>query len=314
MEKAKVAVLKGGSSAEREVSLMTAEKIMASIDTSKYDAYEIEAEADGGCGWVEELINSRPDFVLIALHGGIGEDGSVQGLLECLGVPYGGSGVLASAVGMDKYISKTIMKANSIPVADDIFLPKDADYRIKLDAMAGMGFPLVVKPNKGGSGIGIAYADNIEELARAIEEAAAHGGDVLVEKFIDGREVTCGVAERNGRLEVMPILDIDMKEGRYDYKARYEDDRSDIGFSSLPDFMQVMIREIAKKTYRALNCSGYARVDMIVSQEQIYVLEINTLPGLTVRSLIPRALEGESGGVTAFIDCIILEGMRRWNK
>lgn len=309
-----MAVLKGGSSAEREVSLMTAKKIMASIDTNKYDVYEIEAEADGGCGWAEELINSRPDFVLIALHGGIGEDGSVQGFLECLGVPYGGSGVLASAACMDKYISKTIMKSNSIPVADDIFLPKDADYRIKLDAMAGMGFPLVVKPNKGGSGIGISYADNIEELSRAIEGAAAHGGDVLVEKFIDGREVTCGVVEKNGRLEVMPILDIDMKEGRYDYKARYEDDRSDIGFSCLPDFMQVMIREIAKKTYRALNCSGYARVDMIVSQEQIYVLEINTLPGLTERSLIPRALEGESGGVTAFIDCIILEGMRRWNK
>lgn len=311
MKKIKIGLLSGGSSPEKNVSFMTRQKILESINLEKYEILEIEIPNSKDKEWIKTLIDSKPDVVLSALHGGKGENGAVQGLLECLEIPYVGSKVLGSAIGMDKYLSKEIMKASYIPVPDDFFIKKEENHLLLIDKIIHMGFPLVVKPNLGGSSIGISFVDSKKELISAIELVKNMNDDVLIEKFIHGREVTCGVVEKNSELFVMSVLDIATTEGFYDYKARYEDDRSLIHFSTLPEFLQTMIQEIAKKVFKVLRCNGYARVDMIVCEEQVYVLEINTLPGMTYRSLIPKAIEGKGDAFQDFLDCLIQEELKR---
>lgn len=311
MKKIKVGLLSGGSSPEKNVSFMTRQKILESINFEKYEILEIEIPNSQNKEWVKTLIDSKPDIVLSALHGGKGENGAVQGLLECLEIPYVGSKVLGSAIGMDKCLSKEIMRASYIPVADDFFIRKEENHLLLVDKIVHMGFPLVVKPNLGGSSIGISFVDSKKELISAIEIVKNMNDDVLVEKFIHGREVTCGIVEKNSELFVMSVLDITTTEGFYDYKARYEDDRSLIYFSTLPEFLQTMIQEIAKKVFKVLRCNGYARVDMIVCEEQVYVLEINTLPGMTHRSLIPKAIEEKGDAFQDFLDYLIQEELKK---
>ena len=304
--KTKVLILYGGSSIEREVSLMTAEKILSNIDYDKYEVSKIEVPHNKkNTEWVTNIIKIKPDIVFIALHGGDGENSSIQGLLECLDIPYTGSKVIGSAISMDKYLSKNIMRINYIPVPQDIIIRKNDDYTEVLDKITQIGFPLVVKPNNGGSSIGIYVVNNIEELADAIDKVKEMNDDILVEKFISGREVTCGIFEKNGVLNVTSVLDIGTKGKFYDYSEKYEGETSFADISTLPDYLQSMIKQIAKKVFRAVNAKGYACVDMIVSEEQVYVLEINTLPGMTVKSLLPKAVEKSGNPFSSFIDMLI---------
>lgn len=307
----KVLILYGGSSAEREVSFMTAEKILSNIDYDKYEVSKIEVPAKNkDTEWVSNIIKIKPDIVFIALHGGKGEDGSVQGLLECLNIPYVGSRVLGSAISMNKHISKTIMRYNYIPVAPDVFIGKNEDYTEVLDKIVQIGFPLVVKPNSGGSSIGISVVSNIDELAEAIDNVKDLGDDVIVEKFVSGREVTCGVFEKNGQLNVTSVLDIGTKSRFYNYSEKYEGDTSFADISKLPDYLKSMIKQIARKVFTAVNAKGYACVDMIVSEEQVYVLEINTLPGMTVKSLLPKAVENSGNPFSEFINLLIEDKLK----
>lgn len=305
MKKIKLGILKGGTSNEREVSLMTYEKIINNIDKNKYNILEIEVPEFENNDWIKKLIDEKPDVVLIALHGGKGENGAVQGLLECLNIPYVGSKVLGSSIGMNKNLSKKIMRYNYISVPEDFFIALKDDYKKNIESIEKIGYPLVVKPNCGGSGIGISIVRDRKSLINAIEIVKKLKDDILIEKFISGKEVTCGIVEKDGVMEVMSVLDIDTYDGFYDYNARYKDNRSKIDFSVLPEFLQTMIQEMAKKVFKCLECSGYARVDMIVSEEQVYVIEINTLPGMTSRSLIPKALENKENAFSAFLDTII---------
>lgn len=306
MGKLKLVVLYGGSSNERDVSFMTYKSVMESLNKEKYKIYDIEVPKDlNDHNWVYKLMEVKPDLVFIALHGGLGENGSLQGLLDCLNIPYVGTGVLGSALGMDKRVSKKLMRVACIPVPDDVFIKKNEDYTKYLKDINSIGYPVVVKPNTGGSSIGIVVAVDEGGLEKAIKNIQKMGDDILVEKYIEGREVTCGIIEANDGIEVMNVLDIGTTEGFYDYKARYEDDRSRIDFSTLPEYLQQMIKEIAKKAFNILRCKDYARLDMIVSEEQVFVLEMNTLPGLTSRSLIPHALEGGGKNLTEFLDELI---------
>ncbi|MCL2351773.1 MAG: D-alanine--D-alanine ligase [Firmicutes bacterium] len=305
-KKLKVAVIYGGE-AEREVSIMSSKEILKSLDRRKYDCAPIEIPAGGGAAWVGELMAAAPDVVLLGLHGGIGEDGSLQGLLECLRIPYVGSKVQGSAIGLDKAMSKLIMRARHIPVADDVFIKKGEDFARFREEIARLGLPLVVKPNRFGSSIGVSIVRDPAELDAAAARVRALDDDILIEKYLRGQEVTCGVLETPEGLEVLTVLDIDADSGDafYDYHAKYFNEMTKIEFSSQPDFVQTMIQEIAKDVFRALNCSGYGRVDMIVSEEQVYVLEINTLPGLTSHSLIPKAARGKGLDFPAFLDRLI---------
>jgi D-alanine-D-alanine ligase len=305
MEKTKVVILAGGSSTEREISFQTSEEMYKNLDKNKYDIDIISIPNDSSNQWVIKLINSKPNIVISALHGGDGEDGTVQGLLECLNIKYIGTKVLGSALGMDKYLSKQIMKLNHIPVAEDVFILKNEELCTYEEEVNKLGYPLVVKPNKGGSSIGISIVNDYDALIKAIDIVKALGEDILIERYIQGREVTCGLVEGRNGVEVLTVLDIDSNSTFYDYRAKYEDDTTKIVFSTLPKFLQDMIQEIAKKVFVTLKCRGYARVDMIVKEEQIVVLEINTLPGMTSHSLIPKAIQGKGSSYSEFLNSLI---------
>lgn len=301
----RLCILSGGNSYEREVSISSAKEIYKNLDKSKYNIEIIEIPKDGSLKWIEKLLFSPPDLVLIALHGGMGEGGQVQGLLECMNIPYIGSGVLSSALCLNKYMSKMIMRHSRIPVLDDVLIKNERDFIIYEDIINDMGYPLVVKPNLGGSSVCISIVKNQTELRAAAEKIFKLDDFALVEKYIKGNEVTCGILETPEGLSILPVLDIKTDRGFYDYDAKYVDDGTVISFSSLPEFQKSMICEISKKVFKILNCKGYGRVDMIVYQEQIIVLEMNTLPGLTSHSLIPKAASTENNSFSDFLDHII---------
>lgn len=305
MDKIKVALIDGGNSTEREVSFKTSNEMYKNLDKNKYDVQIITIPNNNINDWVMELIKSKADIVLSALHGGSGEDGTVQGLLECLNIPYVGTKVLGSALSMDKHLSKQIMQLYNIPVAQDVFIKLNEEFKNYEDDINKLGYPLVVKPNKGGSSIGITIVNTKQELIKAIDLVKQLKDDILIEKYIQGREVTCGLVENKTDIEVLTVLDISANSTFYDYKSKYEDDTTKIVFSTLPKFLQDMIQEIAKKVFIILKCKGYARVDMIVHQEQVVVLEINTLPGMTSHSLIPKAIEAKGLSYSQFLDTLI---------
>ena len=291
---------------------MTAQKILDNIDYDKYEVSKIEVPYNKeNTEWVSNIIKIKPDIVFIALHGGDGENGAVQGLLDCLSIPYTGSSVLASAIAMNKYVAKSIMRLNYIPVPADILIRKNMDYTEVLDKITQIGFPLVLKPNSGGSSIDIYVANNIDELANAMDKLSDVDDDILIEKFISGREVTCGIFEDKGKLNVTSVLDIGTKSKFYNYSEKYEGETSFADISTLPDYLQSMIKQIAKKVFLTVNAKGYACVDMIVSEEQVYVLEINTLPGMTVKSLLPKAVEKSGNPFSSFIDMLIDNELKR---
>ncbi len=309
--KIKLGVLIGGDSSERDISIETAKEVLKNLDKNKYEIQEIMIDENNHNQWIRSLLDTPPDVVLSALHGGKGENGSVQGLLECMNIKYVGSGVLASALGMDKQISKMMMSINHIPIATDLFIKKEESIILYEEKINELGFPLVVKPNNGGSSIGVSIVNNFDALITAFEFIKNIPDDILIEKYISGREVTCGVVETENGIEVLTVLDISTEKTFYDYAAKYSDETTKIDFSTLPEFLQVMIQEIAKKVFCIFNCKGYARVDMIVHEEQVYVLEINTLPGLTSHSLIPKAATGKGMDFSQFLDLIIQQEMNR---
>ncbi len=306
MCKVKIALLVGGNSAEREVSYASAENISASLDMSKYEVVTCQVPENQSTDWIYKLKDINPDIVLSALHGGSGEDGSVQGLLKCMGIPFVGSGVEASALCMDKSICKTIMKSAFIPVIDGICIKRNSNIAVYEETLSRIGFPLIIKPNRGGSSLGISVAENMEQLKTAVKLVFdSFNDDALIEKYIYGREVTCAVLQAEGGPEVISVLDINRKRGIFDYEAKYVDKDWSGGISNLPEYMQDTIIGIAKKTFSLLGCEGYACIDMILMDEQVYVIEINTLPGMTAKSLIPNAVKALGMDFGSFLDRLI---------
>jgi|GEM_PF-36182 len=306
----KVCILMGGRSNERDISIKSAREIFKSMSKEKY--FVTLVDVDKSNDWIECILRSAPDIVINALHGGLGEDGSVQGLLQSFNIPFLGSGVMASSLCIDKSVSKDIMKFHSIPVAPHVLLKRDTNMEMEIYNINKMSYPLVVKPNKGGSSIGVNIVNNESELNDSIQSIT--DDDILVEKYMLGKEITCCIIENKNELEVMTILDINSKNFFYDYNAKYVNTATNIEFSKLPDFLKTMIHEISKKAFRVLGCSQYATVDMIVNEEQITVIEINTLPGLTTRSLMYKAAIEKYGGLGNFIDILIENRLECLNK
>ena len=301
--KKKIGVLSGGKSAEREVSFMSAENILNALDKEKFDVKQYIVPKEKNTDWIKEIVNDPPDLMLNLLHGGDGENGAVQGLLDCMGIRYYGSEVLSSAVCMSKNVSKTLMRAYSIPVAEDIFVKKDRSLEdIEIEKM---GFPVIVKPNCGGSSIGIYVAENYEELKDAFEKIRDMGDDILIEKYIKGNEITCCVIKTDDKLNVLPILDIQTDGKIFGYNEKYDRKNARVRFSELPEFQKTMIKEIAKKTFDILECDDFAAVDMIVKEEQVYVIEVNTIPGLTKNSLLTQAVEVSGTAFKKFINMTV---------
>lgn len=281
----KVGVLFGGRSAEREISLISGAGVLAALQSRGIDAHAF----DPGTQSLAELAAQGFDRVFIALHGRYGEDGSLQGALELLGIPYTGSGVMASSVGMDKITTKKIWLQENLPTPRYLTIDAGTD----LDAVvAELGLPLIVKPPLEGSSIGITKVTQAEQLKDAVALVTSMDEAVLAEEFVSGREFTVAVLGQGASARALPIVEIVAPEGKYDYQNKYfTDDTQYHCPASLPEGLAQEIQRHAVNAYRALGCEGWGRIDVLVRESDMrpFLLEVNTSPGMTTHSLVPMA-------------------------
>jgi D-alanine-D-alanine ligase len=285
----KVAVLMGGKSAEREVSLMSGAGVLKALQSKGVDAHAFDpAERD-----LVELKRKGFKRCFIALHGRFGEDGTVQGALELLGLPYTGSGVMASAISIDKVMTKRVWIAEGIPTPRYTLLHRGAYGRDDVIGIPDdLGLPLIVKPAREGSSIGVAKVQGYSEMQAAVDAAAALDADVLCEQFVAGDEVTCPVLGTGETARALPVIRIVAPEGNYDYQNKYfTDDTKYLVPCGLPEGEEAAIQEIVLKAYRVLGCRGWGRVDVMIdaASRKPSLLEINTSPGMTGHSLVPMS-------------------------
>ena len=285
MKNKRIGILMGGLSSEREISLKTGEAIFEALKERGYDAVQIVVDRD-----LDKKLRETPiDIAFNALHGTFGEDGSVQGLLECLGIPYTGSGVLASALAMDKLKAKELFRLHNVPTPPYYSIEtSDLD---KLEKTHGsFGFPAFVKPRSQGSSVGAGRAMDLPELTKRCEEAAKFDRSILVERFVAGREIAVAVLDGRalGAIEIVP------KGGFYDYKSKYTKGESEYFYPArLSPTRYKGVLMLAERASRCLGCTGATRVDLLVTEgENEYVLEVNTLPGMTKTSLLPKIAAG----------------------
>ncbi|MGC4367747.1 D-alanine--D-alanine ligase [Hydrogenophaga sp. R2] len=281
----KVAVLMGGRSAEREVSLMSGTGVLKALQSKGVDAHAFDpAERDLG-----DLKREGFARCFIALHGRFGEDGTVQGALELLGIPYTGPGVMASAVAMDKLMTKRIWLAEGLPTPAWRQVRSAAETRA---AFAALGSPMIVKPVREGSTIGLTKVTTLEQCDAAYVLAAGQDPMVMCEQFIAGDEVTCPVLGTGEQARALPVIRIVAPDGNYDYQNKYfTDDTKYLVPCGLPEGEEAAIQTLVLKAYRTLDCRGWARADVMIdaATRKPYLLEINTSPGMTGHSLVPMS-------------------------
>jgi D-alanine-D-alanine ligase len=300
----KVAVLMGGSSAEREISLLSGNGVLAALRSQGVDAHGFDpAERELG-----ELRHEGFARCFIALHGRHGEDGSVQGALELLGIPYTGSGVMASAIAIDKVMTKRIWLAEGLPSPKFVRLAADRQQREQLRAVPDvLGLPLVVKPPREGSSIGITKVTGYSQMQDAVALAARYDSDVLCEQFIDGDEVTCPVLGSGEAARALPVIRIVAPDGAYDYQNKYFTDVVQYQCpSGLAEEEEREIQRIVLAAYRVLDCRGWGRADLMVrrSDRKAFLLEMNTSPGMTSHSLVP--MSARAAGISYEALCVQL--------
>jgi D-alanine-D-alanine ligase len=281
----KVGVLLGGRSAEREVSIMSGEGVLTALQSLGVNAHAF----DTGKHSLAELAAQQFDRVFIALHGRYGEDGSLQGALELLGIPYTGSGVLASALAMDKAMTKQVWLAHGLSTPKFEMLSQGSDWKA---VVAYLELPLIVKPAHEGSTMGLTKVTEIDQLPQAYELAARFDKQVIAEQFIDGLEVTCAVLGQGEQAQALPLVRIVAPQANYDYQHKYfSDDTQYFCPSGLPVEQEKSIQKMVLAAYQALGCRGWGRADVMVrgSDNKAFLLEMNTSPGMTGHSLVPMA-------------------------
>ena len=298
----KVAVLMGGQSAEREVSLMSGTGVLQALRASGVEAHAFDpAERDMGA-----LKTEGYSRCFIALHGRFGEDGTVQGALELLGIPYTGSGVMASSMAIDKVMTKRLLVPEGLPMPTHVLLRRGhysaADVNKAVD---DLGLPLIVKPSREGSSIGLTKVHSRLEMRSAVDQAAVLDADVLCEQFIDGDEVTCPVLGTGADAYALPVIRIVATNGNYDYQNKYFTDTTQyLVPCGLPDGEEAAIQALVLKAYRSLGCRGWARADVMIDKRtrKPYLLEVNTSPGMTSHSLVP--MSARAGGLSYEALCL----------
>jgi D-alanine-D-alanine ligase len=288
-ELGKVAVLFGGRSAEREISILSGTGVLQALQSKGVDAHAFDPAERS----LADLAAEKFDRVFIALHGRYGEDGSLQGALEQLGIPYTGSGVMASSVGMDKITTKIVWLANGVSTPKYAVIDDGAD----LDKIvADLGLPLIVKAPLEGSSIGITKVTRSEEMQAAVDLARRYDKRVLAEQFIEGREFSVPLLGTGPAARALPIVEIVAPEGNYDYQNKYfTDDTKYHCPAPLDAATTEAIQREVEKAYRALGCEGWSRIDVLLreSDKQFFLLEVNTSPGMTTHSLVPMAARAE---------------------
>lgn len=301
----KVAVLLGGSSAEREISLLSGNGVLTALKAYGIDAYAFDpAERE-----LAELKHDGFARCFIALHGRHGEDGTVQGALELLGVPYTGSGVMASAIAMDKVMTKRIWLADGLPTPRYVWLAPDRQDRAQVQAVPDeLGLPLIVKPPREGSSIGVSKVQGYSDMAEAVALSAKYDPDVLCEEFIDGAEVTCPVLGHGAGAQALPVIRIAAPEGAYDYQNKYFTDVVQYHVpSGLDAALEAEIQRIVVQAYRTLGCRGWGRADLMIRKRdnKPFLLEMNTSPGMTSHSLVPMSAKAAGISYEQLCACLL---------
>lgn len=297
----KIGVIMGGISSEREVSLNSGRSILKNIDKDKYEVVEIIIDKK------EDIINKVEgiDFALLALHGKFGEDGTVQSVLQTLEIPYSGCGPLSSALCMDKDLTKRVLKSHGIRTAKWINVSsiEEIDY----SEIENMGYPVFIKPTNGGSSVATFKITKKEDVEAAVVEGLKWDSEVMIEEFVKGDEITCPVFKN----EMFPVVAIKPKTDFFDYAQKYSGDGADEFVIELEETLHKEVKQMALDTYKALKCSVYSRIDMIITEDKVpYILEINTLPGMTATSLFPQSAAAKGINFTSFIDMIIENSMK----
>lgn len=289
----KIAVVMGGPSAEREISLVTGNAIAAALEEKGHAVVRIDLEPKK---ITEQLAQSGADIVFNAVHGLYGEDGRLQSVLEMLGMPYTGSGVLASALAMDKVASKRIFQAAGISTPNSLIFTRAEEKEAEAIIFTKFSLPVVVKPASQGSSIGVEVVKEREHLIKAMENAFTYSNEVLVEEFISGEELTVAMMEINGEVHAFPVINIRPRSGAYDFKSKYTKGETEyLVPAPLPEATTKHVQKLAIAAYKVLGCKGVARADvMLDNQGQGYVLEVNTVPGMTATSLVPKAAAAEN--------------------
>jgi len=295
----RIGVLMGGTSHEREVSLESGAAVLGALQRKRYDAVAI----DVGTDLPAVLADTPIDAAFIALHGRLGEDGRLQGFLEISGIPYTGSGVQASAVAMDKLITKRLLVSHDLPTPEFWVVTSPEEV---VELLERRDHPLVVKPVYEGSTLGITVVRRAREVEDAIRSALTFGRRVFIEEFIHGREITCGVL--NG--DPLPLVEIRTPGGFYDYQAKYQSERTEyLTPAPLPDALRRAVQGACAKGAVALGCRGGVRVDVMVdAADNYYLLEVNTVPGMTSHSLLPKAAAAIDIGFDDLVE-MILDGI-----
>jgi D-alanine-D-alanine ligase len=315
-ERGKVAVLKGGRSLERAVSLRSGAQVQDGLQRLGHEVTGI----DVGSGLVSELLELGPDAVFVALHGREGEDGTIQALMEALRLPYTGSGPSACMRGTDKLLAKYLMREAGVPTPDFQGLRENAIRDLGAGAALGrieeqLGFPLVVKPARGGSALGVKFASSDGELPGAMVGAFSYDGTILLERHVRGRDLAVSVLQGESGPEALPVVEaVPREEDFYDYESRYQ-----IGMTTfvcpaeLPGEVTERARQLAVEVYELLGCHGFARVDLMLEEGsgELWVLETNVVPGLTETSLLPQAADAAGIGFDELIERVLASAFTR---
>ncbi|PIE58759.1 MAG: D-alanine--D-alanine ligase [Desulfobulbus propionicus] len=312
MTRIRLALIAGGTSAERAVSLKGAESVEEALDKEKYDIIRYDPATDLAALAADA---DRIDVAFLLLHGLYGEDGTIQGFLDMLSIPYQGAGVLGSALAMDKNLAKQLYGLAGLPVADWLMArPEETHAPERL--LAALGLPMVVKPAKQGSSIGMTIVRREEQLAPALELAFKYDDAVMVEECIQGREITVGVLG-NDQLQALPLIEIipDSKYEFFDYEAKYLPGASEeICPADVDADIAARAQEYAKTAHRCLQLQGYSRTDMILQDDRLYLLETNTIPGMTATSLFPQAAAEHGLSFTQMLDQLLELAMEKQRK
>ncbi len=318
--KKNIAILAGGNSGEHQISLNSASLILEHIDPKKFAPYLVIIK---GSDWICRIANEdfpvnisdftakinesriRFDAVFNIIHGTPGEDGMLQGYFDMLGIPYTSSGRLTSALTFNKYMcSRFVSVAGCVSTADAVLIKKGAAINPE-EILAVTGLPCFVKPNNGGSSVGMTKVKVAEKLPAAIRKAMKHDSEVLVEAFVKGTEVTCGVFSDNGNLVVLPLTEIVSKREYFDFTAKYKGKSEEITPARIQEEAETEIKRISSILYRHLNCRGVVRFDYILTPEGPYFLEVNTIPGMSRESIIPQMLAHHGMALRDFITAMI---------
>ncbi len=312
MKKIRLALLSGGISSERQVSLNSGKQVFDALDKDKYDITLYDPRTD-----LKQIVidADKIDAALIILHGPFGEDGTVQGLLDLLGIPYQGAGVLGSAIAMHKLVSKRLYKGAGIPTPDYLsFSMTDTIDPVKI--INTLNLPLVIKPACAGSSVGMTIVRAPEDFQDAVKLGFQHDDTLIIEKYIKGIELTCGVLG-NEELEALPIIEIIPEAGHefFDYHAKYTAGATrEICPARIDDDITKKVQELAIKAHQALFLKGYSRTDMILDNQNVSVLETNTIPGMTATSLYPQSAQVAGYSFTKVLDKLILLSIKEHKK